>query len=101
MLANSREHATRPTGSEALPTRKAVGRAPGFLRQAQLRFDLLARSPGIGRDRAFRSRRLRGIRSHAIRGFPNYIVFYRATRTRLLIVRVLHGMRNLDAIFEE
>lgn len=72
-----------------------------FLQQAQTQFEILARSPGLGRERSFRSARLRRVRSCAIRGFGNYLVFYRPTATHLVILRVLHGMRDIDSIFDD
>jgi toxin ParE1/3/4 len=37
-----------------------------------------------------------------IRSFPfgRYMIFYRARRNRTEIIRVLHGSRNIQAIFE-
>lgn len=38
-----------------------------------------------------------------LRSFPhgNYVVFYRPTSTGVLIVRVLHGSRDVPPLFEE
>jgi toxin ParE1/3/4 len=55
----------------------------------------LADTPGIGRDR----RELRpGVRSMPV---GNYLIFYRFDDERLFVVRVLHGARNLRAVFRK
>ena len=54
----------------------------------------LARSPGIGRPRVELQPRLRS--------FPigRYVLFYRPVEGGIEVVRVLHGMRDIDQIFE-
>ena len=53
----------------------------------------LARSPGIGRSRPELQPELR---SHPL---GSYIVFYRSVRGGIEVVRVLHGMRDIDQVF--
>lgn len=61
----------------------------------------ISERPGIGRTRADLSRRLGRIRSVAIDGFPNHLVFYEERSEAVLIVRVLHGARRLrPGLFE-
>lgn len=62
-----------------------------FERQAQT----LANSPGIGRARP----ELRP----DLRSFPvgRYVLLYRPSEGGIEVVRVLHGMRDLDRIFGE
>lgn len=62
-------------------------------------FDLLSRAPEIGQPRPYSNPRLHDMRSFVIRRFRNYVVFYRATPERIEIVRVLHGARDLAALF--
>ena len=55
----------------------------------------LARAPGIGRGRP----ELRpDLRSHTV---GRYVIFYRPIRGGIEVVRVLHGMRDIERIFEE
>jgi toxin ParE1/3/4 len=54
---------------------------------------LLAQSPRIGRVRADLAKDLR---SHPV---GNYLIFYRVLTDAIEIVRVIHGGRNLHAIF--
>jgi toxin ParE1/3/4 len=60
---------------------------------------LLAEYPGIGRLRRYTDPEFAGVRSIPVRGFPNHLIFYRATEKVLDVIRVLHGARDLDAIF--
>jgi len=57
-------------------------------------FYLIARQPGMGRQR----NELRpGYRSFAV---GQYLILYRAVEKRVEIMHVLHGKRDLDALFE-
>ncbi len=54
----------------------------------------LARSPGLGRPR---DELAPGLRSFAT---GNHVVFYRKAENGIQVIRVLHGARDIDAIFE-
>lgn len=57
----------------------------------------LARMPGIGRLRKFRSPELRGMRSLQIGGgFNSHLIFYRVAGDAVSIERVMHGARDLE-----
>ncbi len=58
------------------------------------RAGVLAVHPAVGRDRGDL---VVGLRSTVI---GNYVLFFRATATTLQIVRVLHGARDIDSIFQ-
>lgn len=64
-------------------------------------FDLLARNPTLGRRRHFRCHQ--NIRSWVVTEFTNYLIFYRELPddSGVEILRVLHGARDLDALFEK
>jgi toxin ParE1/3/4 len=64
-------------------------------------FAAVARMPGIGRPRTFKLSELSGLRSFRVDGFRNYLIFYRPVTEGVEIVRVLHGARNLNALFPE
>jgi toxin ParE1/3/4 len=64
-------------------------------------FDVLARTPQIGRLRLFPNPVLHDLRSFVIRRFRNYVVFYRVLPDRIEVVRVLHGARALREFFSE
>ncbi|MEQ1864108.1 MAG: type II toxin-antitoxin system RelE/ParE family toxin [Micropepsaceae bacterium] len=71
----------------------SVERADKFLDRLTERFVLLSKSPRAGRAR---SELLPGLRSFSYRG---YAVFYSLSDDGVLVERVLHGARDVDAIF--
>lgn len=77
--------------------------ADHFLRATEQTFRTLARSPGMGRPRKFSPNKLKGLRSWRVDGFPKYLIFYRPQKKEsgVEIVRVLHGMRDLERMFGE
>jgi toxin ParE1/3/4 len=75
--------------------------AERFLKAAQEAMNKLAGMPGMGRLREFPNPRLEGLRSWPIRGFENYLVFYRPITDAIEVLRILHGARDIDAIFDE
>jgi toxin ParE1/3/4 len=64
-------------------------------------FYLLAKNPQIGPLRRFKADK--ELRSWVVPKFSNYLVFYRelTDRTGVEIVRVLHGARDLNRVFEK
>jgi toxin ParE1/3/4 len=75
-----------------------VQAADRLLEAAEETFKFLARNPGTGSERNFR--KLIGVRSFGIHDFRNYLVFYQRRGNAVVIVRVLHGMRDLPRLFE-
>jgi plasmid stabilization system protein ParE len=72
-----------------------------FLEAAEQAFTLLAGMPGIGSPRTFNNPDLAGLRASPIRGFENYLIFYKAAEGGgVEVLRVLHGARDLPAIFD-
>lgn len=51
----------------------------------------LSVQPMKGRLRRFRGRDLKHIRSWRVNDFENYLIFYRATKERLEVLRIKHG----------
>jgi len=56
------------------------------------RFDTLSTHPRMGR---VRNDLRRGLRSHPV---GNYLIFYRIVAIDVLILRVLHGRRDIGAV---
>ena len=71
----------------------SLARANSFLDRLDQSLLGLAANPHIGR--------VRGELSQNLRSFPfgHYVIFYLARGDGIEIVRVLHGARDLDAIF--
>jgi toxin ParE1/3/4 len=77
--------------------RDNVEAADRLLRAAEDTFILIAKHPTLGSQRSFR--KIVGVRSRAVTGFKNYLVFYQLRGDKVVIVRVLHGMRDLPRLF--
>jgi toxin ParE1/3/4 len=69
--------------------------ADRFVKAARATMERLAKWPGIGSPKQFKSRRLAGTRSWPVDGFPNHLIFYRPVDDGILVLAVLHGARNL------
>lgn len=69
--------------------------ADHFLDLLDDKMRLLAGTPGIGRSRAELSPGLRGL------PMDNYVIFYRQVSMGIEIVRVLHGARDIEALFDD
>jgi toxin ParE1/3/4 len=67
--------------------------ADHFLDSLYEKFVLLAEQPLLGR--------LRPELAPNLRSFPvgNYVIFYRPTQDGIEVARVLHGARDIDAMF--
>jgi toxin ParE1/3/4 len=70
-----------------------------FLTAAHRGFEMLADMPGIGRERVSADPKLKDVRSWPIRGFRNFLVFYRPTEAGIEVMRVVHGARDLRGRF--
>jgi toxin ParE1/3/4 len=74
--------------------------AERFLVAAQQCFDELAKSPDLGFLAEFESVLAAGVRRWRIKGFKNYLVFYRPSQIGVEIIRVIHGARDIESLFE-
>lgn len=58
----------------------------------------LRKSPGLGIAWQARDGRLTGLRWKRVRGFKNYLIFYRPEPDRIVVVRILHGASDIENI---
>ena len=72
----------------------SVANADAFIDKIYETIELLARQPGSGRHREELA--------SEIQSFPvgRYIIFYRVVAGAIEIVRVLHGARDIENLFE-
>ncbi|MGL5063208.1 MAG: type II toxin-antitoxin system RelE/ParE family toxin [Microcoleus sp.] len=75
--------------------------AEQFLVAAEETFKLLGKMPGMGKLSQFSHPRLANIRQYQIKGFKRYLIFYRESQTSVEILRVLNGVRDLEAILDD
>ena len=69
-----------------------------FLDAARAATEMLAELPKLGAGGRFRSRGLRRIRIWSIRGFEKILIIYAAERAGIDVLRVVHGVRDLDTL---
>ena len=79
--------------------RDNVSAADRLLDAAEETFKLIAQNPEAGSQRSFR--RLAGVRSRAVSGFRNYLICYQTRPDTAVILRVIHGMRDLPRFFPQ
>lgn len=71
-----------------------------FLVAAETTFQQLGNFPQLGKSCQFNHPELAGIRQKAIKGFNNYLVFYRLIQDGVEIIRIIHGTRDIQTILE-
>jgi toxin ParE1/3/4 len=62
-------------------------------------FIRIKKNPHSGARCAFNAYELQGIRRMPIGGFPRHLIFYRAGKVEVRILRVVHGARDLESLF--
>jgi toxin ParE1/3/4 len=72
-----------------------------FLAAAEATFTQLATMPGMGKVKQFKDSRLGEIRQWRVRGFEDYLIFYRIQEATIEVLRVLHGARDLANLFDD
>lgn len=72
--------------------------AEKFIAASEVAFEKLAQMPLKGQRQEFKSPELAEARRWFIPGFDKYLIFYRPMKGGVEILRVLHGMQNVDAI---
>ena len=75
--------------------------AERFIDSSEMAFAKLAEMPRKGQRQEFKSPELAEVRRWFIPGFDKYLIFYRLIEGGIEILRVLHGMQNIDAIMDD
>jgi len=74
--------------------------ATRFLDAVDESIEAICRMPHIGAPKPLKSPILSGLRSWAVRGFEDILIFYVVQPEVLRVVRVLHGRRDIKRILE-
>lgn len=74
--------------------------AERFLGALETSYALLLDHPGIGQRRDFNDEKGRPLRAWPVPGFASYLVFYFEVDDVVEVVRILHGARDLPALFD-
>ncbi len=78
---------------------KSPDSAIRFLDAAESSFEFLARNPEAGSASQFTNEELKGMWRWRVAGFENYLIFYLLQESNVIVVRVLHGARDIETIF--
>ena len=75
---------------------KTPATALKFARAVTKTLDVLAVFPEMGAAWESKKTRLQGVRFQNVRGFRNYLIFYRMTEPGLYVERIVDGQRDLE-----
>ena len=59
----------------------------------------ILRAPNAGSPCSFRAPELRTARRVAVSGFPKHLVFYQPHGDEVIVLRIVHGARDLENLF--
>lgn len=59
----------------------------------------IATTPAAGTQCTFKEADLKGVRRMPVPRFPKHLVFYRVHSQELIILRIVHGARDLESLF--
>jgi toxin ParE1/3/4 len=71
-----------------------------FLEAVDESIEAICQTPQIGAPKQFKNPSLSGLRSWAVKGFEDILIFYVVQPDALRVVRVLHGRRDIKKILE-
>lgn len=81
-------------------SRSSPDSAYRLIEAAEQTFQELTQQPEIGSPCQLSNPRLQGLRCFPVKGFKNYLIFYRPIDGGVEILHVLHGARNIAAILK-
>ena len=79
---------------------RSVEVAQRFVEASDKTFRFLSENREVGQQCRFADPRLSGMRVWQIQGFRNHLVYFRPTDDGIEIIRLLHGARDMEAIFK-
>ena len=94
----------RPAGAVDLDcivlylSESSVSAAERFGDAVRATAEWLAKYPGAGHRVDLGDQKPDARRQYGVRGFPAYLMFYRHDGRRLIVVRVIHGARDLPRL---
>jgi toxin ParE1/3/4 len=59
----------------------------------------IASTPAIGAPCSFKAAELDGVRRMPVPRFPRHLLFYRLRDQEMVILRIVHGARDLESLF--
>lgn len=87
--------------AEYIAFHSGLAMASQFLEAAERTYQLIAIQPYLGRLVERCPPAMAGSRVFPVRGFGKHLIFYRPIEAGIEILRVIHGARDIEALFEE
>jgi toxin ParE1/3/4 len=75
--------------------------ADRFLDAVNESIDSVVAMPDAGTPKQFDNPRLKGLRTWSVKGFDEFRIYYLISDDLLIVVRVLHGRRDVRSLLEE
>ena len=76
-------------------------RAERLIEALDQTLDVLSRHPRMGRVANLKGSLMEGARMFRISGFPKHPVFYRIGKRGVEVLRIVHGARDIETLFED
>jgi toxin ParE1/3/4 len=97
---NIRNRATQDLRNQAnyMLVNGTADRASAFLTAAEITFEQLRKTPQIGKVTQLVASQLGEIRQWRLKGFTDYLVFYKVQNDTVEILRIFNGTRDLADI---
>ncbi len=70
-----------------------------FLVAVEDSLEQIAKFPMLGKEKNFRDKRFKNVRMWHVKGYEKYLIFYTISENTIEIIRVLHGSRNIEDLF--
>jgi toxin ParE1/3/4 len=71
-----------------------------FLECLSETYEMISNMPEMGELYRFRTPAMKDARIRSVKKFSHYLIFYRIETNRIEILRVLHGARDYDNLFD-
>jgi toxin ParE1/3/4 len=72
-----------------------------FNRAVDRTLEYLLDAPESGEKRNYSNPEYANMRIWQVFGYPNHLIFYRSSESGITVVRVMHGARDYDTMFNE
>lgn len=76
--------------------RDSLDTALRFFESVEATFQFLVGHPEAGSTREYSAHVLKGTRVWPVKDFENWLIFYQVTESKVLVIRVLHGARDIN-----
>ncbi|MBX6312378.1 MAG: type II toxin-antitoxin system RelE/ParE family toxin [Isosphaeraceae bacterium] len=84
-----------------LLAQRNLGASRRFYEATERAFQQLAHRPGPGAPLDSDNPHLAGLRCSTVPGYKKYLIFYRPIENGIEVLRVIHGARDIESLFEQ